>query len=96
LHTSQVLKKIGYNGKFCILKKISKQSPDIALEVNESGDHEQGAGDQGMMYGYACTETPQLMPLPIVLAHEILRKVDEIRKEKYSIILEPDGKCQFL
>ena len=90
----QVLKDIGYTDEFCILEKISKQSPDIALGVNETIDHQQGAGDQGMMYGFACSETPELMPLPIMVAHEISKEIDTLRKAKYNHIFGPDGKCQ--
>jgi S-adenosylmethionine synthetase len=90
----QVLKDIGYTDEFCVLEKISKQSPDIALGVNETIDHKQGAGDQGMMYGFACNETPELMPLPIMVAHEISKEIDTLRKAKYNHIFGPDGKCQ--
>jgi len=90
----QVLKDIGYDDEFCVLEKISRQSPDIALGVNETLDHQQGAGDQGMMYGFACKETPELMPLPIVVAHDIAKEVDTLRKTKYNHIFGPDGKCQ--
>jgi S-adenosylmethionine synthetase len=90
----QVLKDIGYTDEFCVLEKISKQSPDIALGVNETIDHQQGAGDQGMMYGFACSETPELMPLPIMVAHEISKEIDSLRKTKYNHIFGPDGKCQ--
>ena len=90
----QVLKDIGYDDEFCVLEKISKQSHDIALGVNETLDHQQGAGDQGMMYGFACKETPELMPLPIVVAHDIAKEVDTLRKTKYNHIFGPDGKCQ--
>ena len=90
----QVLKDIGYTDEFCVLEKISKQSPDIAQGVNETLDHQQGAGDQGMMYGFACNETPELMPLPIVVAHEIAKEVDTLRKAMYNHIFGPDGKCQ--
>lgn len=90
----QVLKDIGYTDEFCVLEKISKQSPDIAIGVNETIDHQQGAGDQGMMYGFACSETPELMPLPIMVAHEISKEIDSLRKAKYNHIFGPDGKCQ--
>jgi S-adenosylmethionine synthetase len=79
---------------FQVIEKISQQSPDIALGVNETSSHEQGAGDQGLMYGFACRETPELMPLPIVLAHDIARFVDGLRRAKYSDVFGPDGKCQ--
>lgn len=93
---SKVLKDIGYEEHFDIIEKISKQSPDIALGVNETSDHQQGAGDQGMMYGFACNETPELMPVPIVIAHEIAKEIDSLRKAKYNHIFGPDGKCQVL
>jgi len=90
----QVLKEIGYTDHFTVLEKISKQSPEIAQGVNETINREQGAGDQGMMYGFACKETPELMPLPIVVAHDIAKEVDTLRKTKYNHIFGPDGKCQ--
>ena len=88
------LKEIGYDDPFDVVEKISKQSDDIALGVNHTKDHEQGAGDQGLMFGYACKETPELMPLPIVVAHDIARSIDELRKVKYGHVFGPDGKCQ--
>lgn len=90
----RVVQDIGYEDEFCFLEKISKQSPDIALGVDESSDHQQGAGDQGMMYGFAYNETPELMPVPIVIAHEIAKEIDSLRKAKYNRIFGTDGKCQ--
>lgn len=88
------LKEIGYDDPFGVIEKISKQSDDIALGVNHTKDQEQGAGDQGLMFGYACKETPELMPLPIVVAHDIARSIDELRRAKYGHVFGPDGKCQ--
>lgn len=89
-----VLKDIGYDEDFVVIEQISKQSPDIALGVNKTEHKEQGAGDQGIMFGYACNETQEFMPLPIMLAHEISKEVDRLRKEQHSHIFGPDGKCQ--
>jgi len=88
------LHEIGYEDNFVVMEKISKQSPDIALGVNSTASHEQGAGDQGIMFGYACNETQEFMPLPIMLANQISKEMDKIRKEHYSHIFGPDGKCQ--
>ena len=99
-----VLRDVGYDNsslgidfQTCeVLNTTHAQSPDSAPGVDRGADHAQGAGDQGIMFGYACSDTPSLMPAPIHFAHTIMQRAAEVRKSGQLPFLGPDGKCQIL
>ena len=98
----QTVREIGYNSSeigfdwasCAVLNAIGKQSPDIAMGVDESDDHEQGAGDQGLMFGYASSETDVLMPAPITYSHRLVKRQSAVRKNGTLPWLRPDAKSQ--
>ena len=86
---------IGFDYENCaVLVSLDKQSPDIKQGVDEFEGHEQGAGDQGLMFGYACNQTEEMMPMSILFAHKLVKKLSDVRKDGTLTYLRPDGKSQ--